>query len=178
MLHSMNDEQRKLAAENHSLVYAFLEENKLPESQFYDVVIFGYLCAVQEYCENPKLRNYKFGTVAWKRMRRELYNHNKYLASQKKAYHTVSLHDTISDGSDLCWEDVLSAKGDVFDQLATDLILHELAKKLPRREMRIIGMKLRGDKMHDIAKSEHLTFSDINRLLNGIYPTVIEVVLG
>ena len=72
----------------------------------------------------------------------------------------------------------MSDKGDVLDQLATDLILHELAKRLPRREMRIIGMKLRGDKMHDIAKSEHLTFSDINRLLNGIYPTVIEVVLG
>ena len=100
MLHSMNDEQRKLAAENHNLVYAFLEENKLPESQFYDVVIFGYLCAVQEYCENPKLRKYKFGTVAWRKMTCELKDHQRYLSTQKKAYHTVSLHDTISDGSD------------------------------------------------------------------------------
>lgn len=178
MLHSMNDEQRQMAEINHNLVYAFLEENKLPESQFYDVVIFGYLCAVQEYCENPHLQKYKFGTVAWKKMNRELIKHYKYLSTTKRSHHTVSFNEAVSDGSDLCWEDVLCDKSEIFDQLKTELILHELAKKLPRREMRIIGMKLRGDKMHDIAKAEHMTFRDINSLLTGSYDTVVNVIWG
>ena len=45
-------EQSQIAELNHDLVFEFLNEYNLPESQYYDVVIFGYLCAVQEYCEN------------------------------------------------------------------------------------------------------------------------------
>ena len=68
MMKPMTDEQRRLAEANHDLVGAFLRENKLPEEQFYDVVIFGYLCAVQQYCENPTLqKRYSFATVAWKK---------------------------------------------------------------------------------------------------------------
>lgn len=57
---ALTDEQRKFAEENHDLMYAFLKENGLESSQYYDIVVFGYLCAVQEYCEKPKLQKYKF----------------------------------------------------------------------------------------------------------------------
>ena len=49
-------EQSQIAELNHDLVFEFLNEYNLPESQYYDVVIFGYLCAVQEYCEKPELQ--------------------------------------------------------------------------------------------------------------------------
>jgi len=175
----MTAEQRKLAEANHDLVGAFLRENKLPEEQFYDVVIFGYLCAVQQYCENPNLKKkYSLATLAWKKMKRELVHYYNYLGSDKRSYHTVSLHESICEGSDLCWEDVLHDDGDILKDLQMDLILHELAARLPKREMRIIRRKINGDKMHDIAKAEKLTFRDINTLLAGTYDTVIEVLLG
>ena len=56
----LTGEQKHLAELNHDLVYKFLNENNLPESEYYDVVIFGYLCAAQEYCEKPKLKKYSF----------------------------------------------------------------------------------------------------------------------
>ena len=68
--------------------------------------------------------------------------------------------------------------GDILKDLQMELILHELAARLPKREMRIIRRKINGDKMHDIAKAEKLTFRDINTLLAGTYDTVIEVLLG
>lgn len=37
-------EQSQIAELNHDLVFEFLNEYNLPESQYYDVVIFGYLC--------------------------------------------------------------------------------------------------------------------------------------
>ena len=45
----LTPEQKTFAADNHGLVYKFLNENQLPEDEFYDVVIFGYLKAVKEY---------------------------------------------------------------------------------------------------------------------------------
>ena len=54
----LTKEQQRFAAENHHLVYAYLNEKKLPESVFYDVVIFGYLKAVQEYCEVKALHRF------------------------------------------------------------------------------------------------------------------------
>ena len=43
----LTKEQQDFAAEHHGLVYKFLNDNHLPEDEFYDVVIFGYLKAVQ-----------------------------------------------------------------------------------------------------------------------------------
>lgn len=178
MMKPMTDEQRRLAEANHELVHAFLRENKLSEEQFYDVVIFGYLCAVQQYCEKPQLRKYSLATLAWKKMKRELIRYYKYLASDKRAHSTVSLHEHISDGSDLRWEDVLYEDFDPFKELQMELILHDLALRLPKEKMRIIRRKLNGEKMHDIAKEEKMTFRDINLLLASTYDTVIEVLLG
>ena len=51
-LSALTMEQKEYAAEHHNLVYRFLRLNRLDESEFYDVVIFGYLKAVREYLEN------------------------------------------------------------------------------------------------------------------------------
>ena len=45
----LNEEQRRFATENHNLVYAFLNEKGLSEDEYYDVVIFGYLYAVNDF---------------------------------------------------------------------------------------------------------------------------------
>ena len=45
----LTKEQQTFATAHHSLVYKFLNENRLPEDEFYDVVIFGYLKAVRDY---------------------------------------------------------------------------------------------------------------------------------
>ena len=43
----LNDTQRIFAEKNHNLVYKFLHEKNLPASEYYDIIIFGYLRAVQ-----------------------------------------------------------------------------------------------------------------------------------
>ena len=48
-LHPMTQEEREFAEQNHSLVTDFLRCKRLPMDDFYDVVIFGYLSAVQQY---------------------------------------------------------------------------------------------------------------------------------
>jgi len=60
--------QRQFAAEHQNVVFRFLNQKKLPIDDYYDIVIFGYLQAVQEYDENPALSRFQFSTIAWTRM--------------------------------------------------------------------------------------------------------------
>ena len=70
----LNDTQRIFAEKNHNLVYKFLHEKNLPASEYYDIVIFGYLRAVQRYLSEPNLAGYSFATVAWRAMEGEIVN--------------------------------------------------------------------------------------------------------
>jgi hypothetical protein len=73
----LTTEQQAFAAENHDLVYSFLHAKRLPEDEFYDVVIFGYLRAVQRYFTQPGLRRYAFSTIAWRAMNCEAGHHRE-----------------------------------------------------------------------------------------------------
>lgn len=169
-------EQSQIAELNHDLVFEFLNEYNLPESQYYDVVIFGYLCAVQEYCEKPELQKYLFSTVAWRQMKHELYRHYKYHERKKRDFQTVSLSD-IKRGDDASLKtDETAAENRLLEDLNFSLLLHSLASAITEKQMRIIRMKLAGFRMHDIARTEKMTFRDINRVLNDTY-VIIETLL-
>lgn len=169
-------EQSKIAELNHNLVFEFLNEYNLSESQYYDVVIFGYLCAAQEYCEKPELQKYLFSTVAWRQMKHELYRHYKYHERKKRDFQTVSLSD-IKSGNDASLKtDETAAENRLLEDLNFSLLLHSLASAITEKQMRIIRMKLAGFRMHDIARTEKMTFRDINRALNDTY-VIIETLL-
>ena len=46
----LTEEQSAFAEKHHHVVMDFLRRKRLPESEFYDVVIFRYLRAVHLYC--------------------------------------------------------------------------------------------------------------------------------
>lgn len=162
----MTEEQRTLAEANRHLVYAFLKEHQLPESEYYDVVVFGLLKAAQDYCEKRRLKRYQFSTVAWKKMTCELKDHHRYLASQKGDLAAVSIHDPISEDNAQRWEDVLHEESGPLNAMLAELALHNLAV-IPK-EHRILQMKRSGERMHDIAKAEGLTFRQINAVLSRL----------
>lgn len=65
----LTKEQQTFATAHHSLVYKFLNENRLPEDEFYDVVIFGYLKAVRDYFSDLTAQQFTFSTIANRRMK-------------------------------------------------------------------------------------------------------------
>ena len=171
----LTNEEQRFATKNHNLVMSFLNKKSLAESDFYDVVIFGYLRAVQEYCEKMKLRRYSFSTISWKRMRSALSNYYQYLARSKRNELPVRYHSVTDDENDLYLNEAIKEQDELMIKLEIELLLHELAAKLPRRTMNIIRMKLNREQMHDIAKAEHITFHDINRMLNDSRDIILKV---
>lgn len=168
----MTKEQRKLAEDNHELVYAFLDTKQLSEDLYYDVVIFGYLRAAQEYCEKPRLRKRRFSTIAWRKMQCELQNYLRYLASQKRRVTAVSIHDPVSEDSPKRWEEVLADPCDALSVLEIELALQSLA--LSHKERTVARRKRRGESMHSIAKAERLTFQQINSILQKVKKQLIK----
>ena len=57
--------------------------------------------------------------------------------------------------------------------MLAELALHDLA--VTPRERRILDMKCSGEKMHDIAKAEGLTFQQINKALSRLKKLLKEI---
>lgn len=77
----LTKEQQEFAAEHHGLVYKFLNDNHLPDDEFYDVVIFPYLKAVQDYFSDESAQRYSFAAIARHRMRLCVYDHFRLAGS-------------------------------------------------------------------------------------------------
>lgn len=56
----LTEKQRQFAADNHYVLENFLRYRGLPMDEFYDVVIFRFLKAVQQYDEREICRSINF----------------------------------------------------------------------------------------------------------------------
>ena len=160
-IHELTPHQALLAEEHIGLVYRFLQHNRLKEDDYYDILIFGYLQAVQEYDENPCLADYSFSTIAWRRMQTTLNDHfySENLAKSKP--HTVSLHLSLDELDQL----LPDRKKDLQAQTADRMLALEIISCLTETEQRIIQMKSEGFTHREIASHFHTTAHGISNRL-------------
>ena len=52
----LTEAEAEFAAEHYSIIHRYLRMAGLPENDFYDVVVFGYLRAVRKYLARPELQ--------------------------------------------------------------------------------------------------------------------------
>ena len=92
-IYPLTDTQRDYAGNHVGLVYKFLYLNHLDIDEYYDIVIFGYLLAVQLYDEDERLKNrYLFSTIAWKQMRYSLFEHYRNNSRKKRNAPVISMN--------------------------------------------------------------------------------------
>ena len=133
----LTKEQQTFATAHHSLVYKFLNENRLPEDEFYDVVIFGYLKAVRDYFSDLTAQQFTFSTIANRRMKFCLFDYFRTQERRKRNMEILSIHVGLyPDGAPL--EDTIPAHDPIMQQLEMDLLLHELAGRVSKQQMDIV----------------------------------------
>lgn len=167
-------EQKLFAEEHHGLVYKFLNANQLPEDEFYDVVIFGYLKAVQDYLSKPKLQQYSFSTICWQVMSRTLNNYYKSQFCKKRNAEVISIH-LIPREESLPLEQTLSKQDDLMMQLETKLLLHDLAKRISRQQMDMVHLKSSGYGIREIARSQKVTMKQVKEVLEQVRQVLTEL---
>ena len=167
--------EQQFAEDHHGLVYSFLKRKNLSVDDYYDVVVFGYLLAIQRYFVEPKLRNYSFSTIGWRSMERSLSNHYKAQSCQKRKGYTVSLETIVHDSENLQLGECIAAPDSAMMDFETELLLHELASRLSTRDMNVIRMKLDGYGTREIARKHKLTMKGVIDLLTGLHDSVVSV---
>ncbi len=170
-------EQKIFAAQNHDLVYKFLQERHLSVNDYYDIVIFGYLRAVRRYLEEGKLHHYRFATIAWNCMKIDLINHSKAQSRQKYNTETISLQNEFGD-EDFSSEKIIATSNDLMSQLETELLLHDLAKRVSQQQMDIVRMRSSGYNLQDIANHHNTSIKRIRRLLEEVRSVLMEICYG
>ena len=139
-LHELTHLQRQFAEEHQDTVFRFLSHKGLPVEDYYDIVIFGYLKAVQEYDENPALSRFRFSTIAWTKMGDCLGKHFSYENKPKRKAPTVSIHTYTRDG--LTLDEILpDRRKDLQDQAADRLLAMEVLSCLTETERQMVHLK-------------------------------------
>ena len=92
----LSEEECAFITENHHIVGEYLRMRRLPEDEWYDVVIFRFLRAVRLWFTRPDLHRWAFRTVAYQNMRSAI---GHELEKQGRRIQTVSL-DAVIPGTD------------------------------------------------------------------------------
>lgn len=88
----LTEQEKQFAENNHGLVYSFLHRYKYNVDDFYDIVIFGFLKAVQVYHRKEDVkRKYDFPFIAWQYMRTEIGNYFRMESALKRKMETAAI---------------------------------------------------------------------------------------
>lgn len=143
-LESLTEQEKKFAEDNHNLIYGFLHRYRYSIEEWYNVVVFGYLKAVQTYNRRKELQGkYDFPFIAWQYMRSEIGNHFKMQNSQKrKPPQSVISLDSKSEELDNFYNAIggRSAEDNVMEKLLFDVLLGKLSEV----QRKITELKIKG----------------------------------
>ena len=139
----MTQEERDFAEQHHDLVIDYLCRKRLPTDDFYDVVIFGYLSAVQQYFRNPPA-GVAFKAMAFRAMKDSVLREGEYHTRAKRCGVTVGLNDA---GSTL-----LDAKQDTERQVKSKALLEQVVNVATPKEAKIISFLMDGFALHEAAR--------------------------
>ncbi len=142
-LRPMTQEEREFAEQNHGLVIDYLRCKRLPMDDFYDVVVFGYLSAVQQYFRNPPA-GVAFKAMAFRAMKDSILRDGEYNARAKRSGVTVSLDDAGSTLTD--------PRQNTERQVEGKALLEQAASVATPKEARIIGLLLDGFVLREAAQ--------------------------
>ena len=142
-LRPMTQEEREFAEQNHNLVIDFLRYRRLPMDVFYDIVIFGYLSALQQYFRNPPV-GVKFKAMAFRAMKDAILRDGEYNARAKRCGITVGLDDVGGMLTD--------PRQDTERRVEGKALLEQVASVATPKEARIIRLLVDGFALHEAAR--------------------------
>ena len=142
-LRPMTQEEREFAEQKHDLVIDFLYRKHLLMDNFYDIVIFGYLSAVQQYFRNPPA-GVAFEAMAVRAMKDSILREGEYRTRAKRSGITVNLDDASSTLTDL--------KQDTQRQVEGKALLEQVVSVATPKEARIINLLMDGFVLREAAR--------------------------
>lgn len=157
-MNTLTDYERQFADRHHDIVICFLKSRGLNISEYYDVVIFRYLGAVQRYLSEPKLQEYSFDTIACGAMRSALSHHFK---SEKRKQEFC-----ITDTSLV--ETLMGYRPDEKQNDTAKMLWLEVASLLTESEIDLVNQRANGWSYKEIAEDYGLKAGTISNRMSKL----------
>lgn len=169
----LNDEQRKLVADNHNLIYAFLHSNRLSIEDYYDLAAIGICKAALAYDDTKS----KFSTYAykcmWNQVMIEKRKQNAIMRADEQAVFYYEAMFDCNDESECSFLSLLPDwKQDVGKQAEIRHFIFELYSKLNEKEIKILDLLIQGYTQREICSCvgcAQPTVSRFQKRLKDIY---------
>ena len=162
-LHGLTQEQKVFAEENHWMVECFLRKNRLERSEFYDVVIFGYLKAVQEYLEKRELSRYRFSSIAWVKMKEAMFKEFNYQNRPKRKASMGIYHEEY--GSELQYGQISDKADDIAKAVDQRQQVQYLTAQMSSKEKEVVYLRAAGYTYREIADVCNITIRGVSARL-------------
>ena len=139
----LTEQESAFAAEHHQMVSRYLNRKELPEDEYYDVVVFGYLHGVQKYFRREDLRRqYAFSTIAWSAMNTCLINYERDKAHTKNQAILLSIHEPFCGPYLL--EEMISDARDYAEETLEAICVRETLESFSQTEREIVCLLMAG----------------------------------
>ena len=162
-LQELTEEQRIFAEKNHALVECFLRKNVLDRAEFYDVVIFGYLAAVQEYLKEPELSGYRFSSIAWVKMKDCMLREFHAQSRPKRKAFTGVYHEEYS--CEVWSRQEVSQIDSLPEEVDNRQRIRHLSSYMTPKEKEVVYMRAAGYSYREIADLCHITIRGVSARL-------------
>lgn len=161
-MEALSSKEREFAAENHGLIYSFLNCYRLPEAEHYDICAIAYLQAVKEWHRKPELREkYRFSTIAFKKM--ESAKIKKYHTDRiRDAYIVFSLNDLNAEGNEYMAQipDPYDALQEAQERQDIAELLKEIMPALTERQRSHLIKLLEGKDHREITREDRVAVTE------------------
>lgn len=151
--------QRKLAEENHQLIYSFLHKRGLSIEDHYGAAATG-LCKAAAAFDDDKSA---FSTFAFVCMSSEVFQSMRREQAVKRSAVCVSLDAPISNEEDFVLADIIPGESNLEENVCFDVVLRENAKLLSDKDKHIVALKVQGKTQAGIAETLALSQSYVSR---------------
>ncbi len=171
-------DQQAFAEAHHSLIYRFLSAKKLPRDDYYDVVVFGYLRAVKQYCCRPELRlKYDFNAIAWRKMQDDLAKHFKAQSRPSRKAVTVSLEELLYDSETFTLAETIPCTSAETDRVESVMLCEQIIGLLTAEQAETLRLRIDGYTDREIAGRTNCHTRDVDAIFASIQAAVLGLCL-
>lgn len=150
----LTQEESDFAAAHHNLIGRYLRRARLPEDDFYDVAVFGYLRAVRKYLARPELWQYQFCTIAFRAMSCDVRHSREYWTRAKRNAAVYPLNEDV---------DTETLRDPVQEHMDNVISFHAAAGRLTPLQRRIAAFRADGYSNQEIAKLCSISYGAVKQ---------------
>lgn len=162
----LNHEQQKLVEENHNLIYQYLIDNKLPQSDYYDIAAIALCNAAMKYDSS---KNVAFSTYVYRAIGNTI---KKYKVHDKRHVVDAMSYNVTStvhgEGTEVEHLETFESRDDVEEENVTKEFFRWFIEYMSLRELQIMYHKTKNMTDREIGKIYGVTHSAISSVWRRI----------